>query len=144
MNRKFSGLVKVLIPLIFFIITACGPNQAETEKIKNRCEPMAERMLKALDQNNYKEFSSDFDNSLKTSFTEVKFHELNSFMKKSQGDYVSKSFFSIIRDKSTLTVQYFAVYTIKTPTYVLSFTFNNPEGSGLISGFNLIPFNVSR
>jgi hypothetical protein len=140
--KKSACLISLLITV--FIAAACGTNKTETDKIKNRTDPMAERILKAIDGNNYAEFSLDFDNALKAEYTDARFHEMNAFMKKSQGDYVSKSFFSIIRDKNTLTVQYFAVYKIKTPTYVLSLTFNNPEGSGPVSGFNLIPFNVSR
>ena len=138
--NRFPGILILTI----FIFAACGTNRAEKEKIRYRTDPMAERMLKTLDQKKYTEFSSDFDDSLKTYFSEVKFNDLHSFMKKSQGEYVSKSFFSIIKDKNTLTIQYFVVYTIKTPTYVLILTFNSPDGTGPVSGFKLLPFNVSR
>ena len=143
MKLKISGFTGICI-LLVFIFTACGTEKTERDKILNRTNPIAERMLKAIDQNNYVEFSSDFDDSLKKDFTEKKFYDLHSFMKKSQGEYVSKSFFSIIRDKNSLTVQYFAVYKIKTPTYLLGLTFNNADGSGSLSRFSLIPFNVSR
>jgi hypothetical protein len=140
-KKRYSMLI-IIITLL--VTGSCGTDKAERDKILSRTDLLAEKMLKAIDENSYCDFSSDFSDSLKNEFGENRLHDLHAFMKKSQGDYISKSFFSIIRGKDMVTVQYIAVYKIKTPAYTLSLTFNSSDGSGPITAFNFLPFNVSR
>lgn len=142
MKTIINGFILVLFSMFFF--TSCGVGGPETLKIRSRTDPMAERILKALDMNNYNEFSDSFNNSLKSEYNYEKFHDLHLFMKKNQGEYISKTFFSIIRDKNSITVQYAVVYKVKNPEYILSLSYNNADGTGPVSGINLLPFNVSR
>lgn len=81
-KKRYSMLI-IIITLL--VTGSCGTDKAERDKILSRTDLLAEKMLKAIDENSYCDFSSDFSDSLKNEFGENRLHDLHAFMKKKPG-----------------------------------------------------------
>ena len=77
--------------LVVFCVKETEITGEEKEKILNYAEPMADSILKGFNENNYRIFSLDFDETMKKALNEENFYNTRKMIYSRIGLYVSKN-----------------------------------------------------
>lgn len=133
---KLKSFLMVIIAAL--VLSGCsGTNQAEKQKLISTADPVVENLMQGLNEENYKKFSQDFDDTMKKSLSETAFKATNDLVKQKIGNYVSKSFWKTQKD-GKYTVFFYKCKFDNEPGEVLATISIDLTGSKpLVGGFYL-------
>ena len=110
-NRKFNALCLLVVLLGF--LTACGSQATPTplegatkEAILAYSEPKTDSVMAGLKDNNYAEFSKDFDADMLKALPQAKFDEIKKTNDTNLGAYISRQVKSVIQQGDFYVVFY--------------------------------------
>jgi hypothetical protein len=127
----------MLISTIFVAaLSACSPAPASGADPQVYAQT-TEMMLKAVNNNDYAQFSADFNDQMKQTFTEDDFRQLSAAVKTKLGSYVADEFYGIESQSGLTVVTYMAKFTDKSETVTVKIGFQKAGGKNIVSGFNL-------
>jgi hypothetical protein len=98
-------------------------------------DPMAEKVLTAINEGDYSKFSGDFDDTMKKKLDEAAFKQTRDLLKTKIGDYQSKTFTAAQADSKYTVVVYNVKYTNEPDGAKITISFSQKDGKYLVSGF---------
>ncbi len=128
MKRKITAAI-IFICMIGVLVVGCGAKPTEPSYASS----LTDKVLTAINQDDYASFSQDFTQTMLTSIPEAAFHQLSSQLKGKIGDYVSKQFQSAGVQNGITTVIYKAKYT-KANSVTITISFETVSGKTLVAG----------
>lgn len=108
------------------------------DEIKEIADFMTENILIAMNENNYSDFSKEFDEKMKNALNEAKYQETMPAIKDEIGNYISKEFISVTQKDQYTIVVYKASFSEPVDVYVKNILSVN-NGKYYVSGFLLLP-----
>lgn len=131
-------LLLALALLAGLMLCACKTDPAKTALFRGNTDPVAERMLLALDRGDYQDFIAAGDQGLKSTVTQAEFASLRAASVGIYGSYKHKTFFTHQQNPTSLIVQYALQFSgpARDPLYAL-LEFNRPDGTGEVTNFQI-------
>jgi len=129
-----NKLVK-LIPLstlipIFLVTSGCSaPKPAGLTE--QQLVSVTENILKAIDANNYPNFTQDFSNQMKSAFTQAQFDSLCAQLQTASGSYVSLGSPSLADNQGYAVYRFPAEYAKETVYVTVTFLVGGQKVEGL-------------
>lgn len=125
---------------IFVILGLClgRPDYREETRIRNYADPIVAQMLTALSEDNYAEFSEQFDPHLQAALTEADFHRFSQNIKESYGEYQSHSFYSVISYPEVNVVKYIAQFSKVSIGLDVTVEFSSAAGPASVHDFSIV------
>lgn len=123
--------------MVLTVFIGCG-RQKVTDLTADKvsfAEPIAEKILTALNDGDYQKFSENFDNTMKSKLDEKAFKSTNELIKTKVGDYQSKEFTCAQLYNKYTVVVYNAKYTNEPSGVKVTISFSQKDGKYLVSGF---------
>ncbi|HTX92870.1 MAG TPA: DUF3887 domain-containing protein [Anaerolineales bacterium] len=136
-NRKLiSGLAVVLVLIAMSGCTAPKPAGLTTEQVAS----ITENTLKAIDANDYQEFTHDFSDKMNSTFTQAQFDGLRSLLQNASGNYVS------LGTPSLTNAQGYAIYRFpaKYANEIVFVTITFLEGGQKVEGLFFDSVNLRK
>lgn len=137
-----------LLVLICFTTTCFAAKQQnqESQKPWKYCEEIrgfadtkTENMLTALNNDNYSDFSRDFNQQMKESIPVNKFGEMTTIIKSKFGKYISMEFVGIEIRETYITVAYKGKFSQGQDPVLIRSVFTQDNGKIVVAGFWLTP-----
>jgi uncharacterized protein YidB (DUF937 family) len=104
LKTKLYSVVSLLVALSMLVASCAAPKPAGLSD--QQVTSMTENILKALDANNYQEFSGDFSDQMNSAFSQEQFTKLRNMLQASSGNYVATNKLSLSNNQD------FSVYQI--------------------------------
>jgi hypothetical protein len=146
MGRKYFGIIPSIITVVFLILAvpACTTNTVANLPEPSYSGNITENLLIALNNNDFAQFSQDFDDGMKKAVSQETFNtQFIGNIKGKIGDYEpnSKLFFSAASQDQYTTVVYFVRYNNEPGATLVQISFQYVNGNPLVSG---IVFNSPK
>jgi hypothetical protein len=121
-------LVFISAILIVLLSTGCGQyvKGEQQEEILLSVEPITDRLLDAIETQDFSKIQPDFSEKLSADLTEEKFLTFTETFKNALGKYQSREVYHVKQDPEHLTVVYKMVYE-KSDQVVLNLIFANDD-----------------
>lgn len=139
MDTKKVGLLIVVL-----LLSLAGAAVAGSAGTEAAAEPVTDRLLTGLNENNYRKFSSDFDRGMKENFSEANFRTLHADIKAKIGDYISREFVGMEEKDGYKILIYHAVFSKETQKVVVRTVVSELNGQFCVSGFWLDSPNLRK
>lgn len=123
--------------LLLMLITAsfgCGTKKVSEADVKSYADPAAQNLMQALNDENYNNFSKDFDQVMKEKLTEASFKQMTAQIKPLIGNYVSMEFYQAVSQDKYVVVVYKAKFTKETSDVYVKVTFQKLNDKECVSG----------
>lgn len=135
----------VLISSLFMLVFAgCGLSKEESEKIKTNAEPLAENVLKSINNKDLDSFSKDFDDKMNSAFTKDSFKSLYEMLDTKVGTYKSKELVKVQKTKGDYVLIYKAKYDKEPKDVVVTLSLSEKNGKYLVSGLYFNSPNLKK
>jgi hypothetical protein len=134
---KIKYLFIGLIALALLALSGCAsakPAGLTDEQVA----AVAENALKAVDANNFEQFSQDLSNQMKAAFTEAQFNSLHDMLQKASGNYQSLQKPALTNNQGYAIYRFPAKYENETVYVTLTFL----VGGDKVEGFFLDSTNL--
>jgi len=128
--KRSTILLAVAILVISAMIISCSPPKPEPPYASE----ITENVLTGLNQSDFAGFSRDFDDTMKTAFTEQAFAQTRDLIKSKVGDYQSKQYLKTEEKEPYTTVYYKAQFTNEPDGVIVRIVFQEIGGKPLVSG----------
>jgi hypothetical protein len=112
----------------------CGTKKISEADVKSYADPAAENLMQAFNDENYDNFSRDFDKVMKEKLTEASFKQMITQMKPLIGNYVSMNFYQAVSQDKYVVVVYKAKFTKETSDVYVKVTFQKLNDKEYVSG----------
>ena len=140
MKSKIINLVLgVLVTLIIFaLLSGCSSKTSPNIQtdIQFSADPIANNILKSLDDNDYAGFSKDFNQTMKNTLNQTAFDKFYSQMKTAVGDYQSDVFVSAATQNGAVTIQYIVQYSNEPAGAMMVLVLQINNGTYEVQGLN--------
>ncbi|MEQ8176027.1 MAG: hypothetical protein ABRQ26_13285 [Syntrophomonadaceae bacterium] len=137
MNKWFL-IVVLLLAGVYGLALNSAPNRLDDSQVHSRADSIAEKMLLAINQDDYASFTADLDQSLKTVLTESEFHNYSAYIKSNYGTYESKVFVNAIKSQNSVIVLYGLKFLPGKAGY-LELYFGQSDGLGPVISYEIRP-----
>ena len=135
MNKTKLLLLVIISVLLIVVFQLYESNQSSSNNINKIADPMTENILIAMNEDNYPQFSKDFDSQMKTMLNETVYQQKIPGIKSKIGQYQSKEFVSS-KDKGGYTIVFYKAKFSQEPEEVIVQSILSQEnGKYFISGF---------
>jgi hypothetical protein len=104
--NKWFIIVVLLLAGVYALALNYAPNQLDDAQMRARADATAEKMLLAINQDDYASFVAELDQSLKTDLPESEFHKYSAYIKSNYGTYSEKGFVNAIKNQDSVVVIY--------------------------------------
>lgn len=125
--------------MLFYLAGAAVAGGAEAA-----ADPVTDRLLTGLNENNYRKFSSDFDQGMKENFSEAHFRTIHADIKAKIGDYISRQFVGMEEKDGYKIMIYHAVFSKEQQKVVVRTVVSELNGQLYVSGFWLDSPNLRK
>jgi len=136
--NKWFIIVVLLLAGVYTLASNISPNRVDDVQVRSHADSTAEKILLAINQDDYTSFIAELDESLKTSFTESEFHNYSAYVKSNYGIYESKVFVNAIKGEDYVAVIYALKFLAGKPGY-LEIHLIPSTGLGPVSSFEIHP-----
>lgn len=137
MNKWFI-IVVLLLAGVYTLASTSSPNRVDDVQVRSHADYTAEKILLAINQNDYASFIAELDQSLKTGLTESEFHNYSAYIKSNYGVYDSKVFVNAIKGEDYVAVIYALKFLLGKPGY-LELHFSQSDGLGPVISYEIRP-----
>ncbi len=127
----------------FSPLTGCTAGAASPQtgglsesEVRTFTDPAAEKLLQAMNNGDYAEYTADFDTTLKKNITRELFDWLNAKKIEVVGNYVSKEFVKMTPKEGSVTVVYQAEFTKEPAGVTVTIIIKEEAGKKYVSGLN--------
>jgi len=125
--KIFSVLVLALMLLPGLSSCAAKPAGLSNQQVAS----VTENILKAIDKNNYREFTQDFSEQMKSAFTQEKFTQLRIMLQSASGNFIYMDTPSISNSQGYAIYRFPAKYANETVTVTVTFVIGGEKVEGL-------------
>jgi hypothetical protein len=130
MHKYGKPIALSALILVFLVTSGCSaPKPAGLTD--QQLARLTENTLKAIDANNYQEFSRDFSDKMSSAFTKAQFDSLRALLKKASGSYVSLGAPSLTNNQGYAAYWFPARYTYETVYVTITFLVGGQKIEGL-------------
>lgn len=144
MPKAKKSYVIIGVMLLFMVLAGCASDQANTEAIRESIDPITENLLVAINEDDYVQYSRDFDQPMKNAMTEESFKQINPTIKAKIGNYISKEFVAM-EPKDQYTIFYYKAKFSREPgDVIIKNVVREAGGRMYISGFWLDSPNLRK
>lgn len=113
------------------------------EEIRGFADTKTESMLTALNNDNYTDFSRDFNQQMRESIPVNKFGEMTAIIKSKFGKYISMEFVGIEIRENYITVVYKGKFSQGQDSVLIRSIFTQDNGKIVVAGFWLTPLTAA-
>lgn len=131
---KNKLLLILIIVFTLVINTACLSNGI-TEEIKSYANPIAEDILRGLNDNDYNKFSNSMSDVMKEALPKDKFEKFSLDVKNLIGNYESMKIAKVQKIKGYIRVFYKAKFSNESKDVVVTIVFGDDNGPQKVAGF---------
>ena len=96
----------VIICVVLFLLTAGCLHGSEEQRTKEYADPIANQLIKGMQQDNYTLFSEKFTPTMKKALPEETFYEVNDMLMSTVGKPVSLEFLKSVEGERFVTIVY--------------------------------------
>jgi Protein of unknown function (DUF3887) len=121
--------------LSLIILSGCSAQQPSGDETQKFADPMTENMLVAMNENNYAQFSRDFDEQMRKNLNETQYNNTIPAITANIGEYISKEFVSVEKKDQFTIVTYKAKFSQETGDVLVRSVFSDKNGKKYMSGF---------
>lgn len=134
--KKIIGIMLILS--IIFMFAGCAKTEKiDVSQVKSYSNPEMEKVMTAINDKDYPNFSEDFDDAMKKAMTEKVFDDFASSIDKKLGKYKSYEIVKAEKVEQYINVYYKVNFSgSKNPSTIL-LTFSNKDGKMLLSGIHM-------
>lgn len=139
-NRILTCAIIVAVVVAAAISGGCvDKNGIEVEEVdagqvRGYADPIAEKILLAMNEDYYSRYSEDFDQTMKNAMPEAVFNETNAMITSKIGDYISKEFWKTESKDNYTIVHYKAEFTDEPTDVTIRIVFQEINGEMKVSG----------
>ncbi|MBU2702946.1 hypothetical protein Ga0466249_004081 [Sporomusaceae bacterium BoRhaA] len=133
--RLTTCLVAFLMCLMIFSV--CSAKQPSSTDVRPFADPMMENILMAMNEDNYPNFSRDFNDEMKIALSEEKYKEKVTPIKEKVGLYITntKEYLGYEVKNERVIVRYKAKFTQEPEDVIVKVVFTEQGDKEYISGF---------
>ena len=121
--------VYVLILVLLVGLSGCLPAQ-KAGLSDQQVASVTESILKAIDANNYREFTQDFSEQMKSVFTQDKFTQLRTLLYNASGNFIYMDIPSISNNQGYAIYRFPSKYANETVYVTVTFLIGGEESKG--------------
>lgn len=143
MKRKTYTLLTIL-SVIFLILTGCTGKGLLNERMENTANDITENLLLGMKEDDYKKFSSQFDQVMKKNLSESQFNILNADIKSKLGNYIAKEYISSEQKDNYTVVIYKGTFSQEKNDVIIKTVLGENNGEIVVSGFWLDSPNLRK
>ncbi len=133
MNLR-TCVVFILI-LMSVLMSGCTFEEGlSDEEILRHADPIADNALRAINENNYNNFSADFDHTMKKALPEDMFYQINTNIHDRLGNYTHRGEGEVIHKENHIHVIYHPVFEKEPEDAVFRLIFKQEENQTRLVG----------
>ena len=127
------------ICLVFLLTFSFAGNSfaqlPEDKSIVTSADKITEELLQSMKQNDYKKFSSSFDQTMKNSFSQAQFNKTSDTIKERIGAYISKEYVDTVKNNQYTIIVYKTKFTKEPADVIVRTVLSEENGKIYVSGF---------
>ncbi|KAB3547803.1 MAG: DUF3887 domain-containing protein [ANME-2 cluster archaeon] len=138
MNSRILTCAMIVAVVVAVAMAGCmeksGVEVDDVGQVRGYADPITERILVAMNEDDYTTYSEDFDQTMKNAMTAAVFDETNAVIRSKIGDYVSKEFWKAESKDQYMIVYYKAKFTDEPADVTAKVVFQEINGEMKVSG----------
>ncbi|MCE5286610.1 MAG: DUF3887 domain-containing protein [Pelosinus sp.] len=131
--KQWATMLGILLLLINLL--GCSTEKISPDETKKFADPMTENILIAMNEDNYSQFSKDFDKDMKNKLNEAAYQSTIPAIKAKIGNYISKELIDSEKKDGFIIVTYKAKFSKETSDVIIRSVFSKNNEKIYISGF---------